>query len=88
MLSLRKANLKKMDIQATKIELMQLLLNTKKEKVLVRIKEVFEQEGVDFWNELSLEDQTAINEGLEQLDNEQYVSHESVREDIKNRFNF
>lgn len=81
-------NLNNMDIQATKLELMQLLLNTKKEKVLVRIKEVFEQEGVDFWDELSLEDQTAINEGLEQLDNGQYVSHESVREDIKNRFNF
>lgn len=77
-----------MDIQATKLELMQLLLNTKKEKVLVRIKEVFEQEGVDFWDELNLEDQAAINEGLEQLDNGQYVSHESVREDIKNRFNF
>ncbi len=77
-----------MDIQATKLELMQLLLNTKKEKVLQRLKEVFEQEGIDFWDELSTEDQAAINEGLEQLDKGQYVSHESVKEDIKKRFNF
>ncbi len=88
MLYLRKANLKNMDIQATKLELMQLLLNTKKEKVLERIKEVFEQEEVDFWDELSLEDKAAINEGLEQLDNGKHVSHESVREDIRNRFKF
>lgn len=77
-----------MDIQATKLELMQLLLNTKKEKVLLRLKEVFEQEGVDFWDELTTEDQAAISEGLEQLDKGQYVSHESVKEDIKNHFNF
>lgn len=88
MLSLPKANLKNMDIQATKLELMQLLLNTKKEEVLQRIKEVFEQEGVDFWDELNAEDQAAINEGLEQLDKGQYVSHESVREEVKKHFNF
>ncbi len=33
-----------MDIQATKLELMRLLLNTQKEQVLARIREVFEQE--------------------------------------------
>lgn len=78
-----------MDIQATKLELMKLLLNTQKEQVLQRIKEIFEQEeGIDFWDELNAEDQTAINEGIEQLDKNQYVPHESVREDIKKRFNF
>lgn len=78
-----------MDIQATKLELMKLLLNTQKEQVLQRIKEIFEQEeGIDFWDGLNAEDQAAINEGIEQLDKGQYVSHESVREDIKKRFNF
>lgn len=78
-----------MDIRTTKLELMQLMLNTQKEQVLQRIKDIFEQEGeVDFWDELSLEDQSAIDEGLEQLDKGQYVSHESVREEIKSRFNF
>ena len=84
-----KANLNGMDIQATKLELMKLLLNTQKEQVLQRIKDIFEQEeGVDFWDELIAEDQAAINEGIEQLDKGQHVSRESVREDIKKRFNF
>lgn len=53
-----------MDIRTTKLELMQLMLNTQKEQVLQRIKDIFEQEGeVDFWDELSLEDQSAIDEG-------------------------
>ena len=77
-----------MDIQATKLELMRLLLNTQKEEVLARIKAVFEQEEVDFWDELSAEDQAAINEGLRQLDKGEHVSHQSVKEAIKNRFNF
>lgn len=68
---------------------MKLLLNTQKEQVLQRIKEVFEQEeGIDFWDELNIEDQAAIEEGIEQLDKGQSVSHESVKENIKKRFKF
>lgn len=86
---LLKEKLIEMDIQATKLELIQLMLSTKKEQVLQRIKNIFEQEwDVDFWDSLSLEDQKAIDEGLEQLDKGQYISHESVRDEIKNRFNF
>ena len=78
-----------MDIQATKLELIQLMLSTKKEQVLARIKNIFEQEGdIDFWDSLNLEDQAAIDEGLDQLEKGQYISHESVRDEIKDRFNF
>ena len=34
-----------MNMQATKLELMQLLLDTQKEKVLLQLKEVFEREN-------------------------------------------
>jgi predicted transcriptional regulator len=74
-------------IQSTKLELMQLLLNTNKIEVLQRVKEVFEKESEDFWDDLTVEDQNAINEGLSQLDKGEYVSHESIKEEIKNRFN-
>ena len=87
-LSLQKSNRSTMDIQAIKLELMQLLLNTQKEEVLTRLKAVFEQEREDFWDELSEEDQAAINEGLIQLDKGDYVSHQSVRKAVKDRFNF
>ena len=75
-------------IQSTKLELMRLLLDTQKEEVLARIKVVFEQEEVDFSDELSAGDQAAINEGLMQLDKGEHVSHQSIKEAIKNRFNF
>ena len=67
---------------------MRLLLDTQKEEVLARIKAVFEQEEVDFWDELSAEDQAAINEGLRQLDKGEHVSHQSINEAIKNRLIF
>jgi len=77
-----------MDIQATKLELMQLLLSTQKEEVLQKVKDVFEQEAVDFWDELDLDERAAISEGLTQLDNGQHLSHEDVREEIQKKFNF
>jgi len=86
---LLKADSNTMDIQATKLELMRLLLNTQKVHVLEKVKEILEKEkGADFWDELDAEDQAAVNEGLDQVEKGQYVSHESVREDIKKRFNF
>jgi len=75
-----------MDIQATKLELMRLLLNTQKEHVLSRLKEVFDQEGeTDFWDNLSKEDQKAIDEGISQLDKGQHLSHEAVQKEIEKR---
>ena len=67
---------------------MRLLLDTQKEEVLARIKAVFEQEEVNFWDELSAGDQAAINEGLRQLDKGEHVSHQSINEAIKNRLIF
>jgi hypothetical protein len=34
-----------MNVQATKLELMQLLLDTQEERVLVKLKEIFDQEN-------------------------------------------
>lgn len=65
------------------------IINSNDERVLNIVKSLLNIENeVDFWEELSSEDRAAIDEGLEQLDKGQYVSHESVREKIKNRFNF
>jgi predicted transcriptional regulator len=42
----------------------------------------------DFFEELNHKDQAVIDEALEQLENGEFISHDSVREEIKNRFNF
>ncbi|MEX0813206.1 MAG: hypothetical protein WD048_13390 [Chitinophagales bacterium] len=77
-----------MDIQATKIKLIHLLLNTNEVEILQQLKEVFEKKSPDIWDELNDLDKAAINEGLEQLDKGQYVSHESVKDAIEAKYNF
>lgn len=58
-----------MDIQAEKIELIKLLLNTDNISVLESVKNIFKQEKVDFWNTLPENEQAEINLGIEQLNN-------------------
>jgi len=77
-----------MNIQTTKLELMQLLLATDREEVLEKVKKVFEEEEIDFWDSLPIEDQVAIEEGIAELDQGKYVSSDSVKKEIKERFNF
>ena len=54
----------------------------------MKIKSLLKIDDEDFWSDVSPEDQAAINEGIEQLDKGEYVSHKSLQEEIKNRFNF
>jgi len=46
------------------------------------------EDTIDFWDEMSEPDRGAIDEGLEQLDNGHYVSHQAVRDEIIKKFNF
>ena len=75
-----------MDI-SVKYKMISKIINSNDESVLSSIKSLLKIED-DFWDELGADDQAAINEGLEQLNSGQFVSHQSVREEIKNRFNF
>ena len=73
-----------MDVQATKLELIRLLLNTQKEQVLLRIKDIFEQqEDVDFWGNLDEELKASIERGLSQSERGEVRSHEAVMEKYK-----
>ena len=77
-----------MDI-AIKYRIISEIINTNDERVLNAVKSLLNiEDQVDFWEELSADERAAIDEGLDQLDKGQHVSHESVREEIKNRFNF
>lgn len=73
-----------MDVQATKLELMRLLLNTQKEQILIRIREIFEQEeDADFWDKMDEELKASIERGLSQSDQGEVKSHEAVMEKYK-----
>lgn len=77
-----------MDI-AVKYKMISRIIESKDEHVLETIKSLLNiEDETDFWGDLSAEDQKAIEEGLAQLEAGQYVSRESVQQDIKNKFNF
>ena len=67
-----------MNIDATKLEIMQLLLQTQKVSLLQKIKSVFEEEQGDWWNEMSVEEIEEIKISLEQADREDYISNEDA----------
>lgn len=65
------------------------IIKSDDEQVLNAVKSLLNiEDSIDFWDEMSEEDRRAIDEGLEQLDKGQYLSHETVRDEIKKKFNF
>ena len=59
-----------MNIQAEKIELLKLLLDTNNPKIIQLIKQIFEQEkNADFWDELTVEQQSEIKTATSEIQN-------------------
>ncbi len=71
-------NSRVMSIETTKLELMHLLLQTQKESLLAKLKKVFEEEQVDWWDEMTKEEQDEIKTGLLQADKGKYIANETV----------
>lgn len=67
-----------MNIEATKLELMHLLLQTQKETLLAKVKKVFEDEQVDWWDEMDEEERKEVETGLAQADKGELTSHGKV----------
>ena len=74
-----------MDVQATKIELALLLLNTDNVSVLNKIKTILKTEKKDWWDELTKEQQDSIDEGCAEIDRGEYVTWEEVKKQIAER---
>jgi hypothetical protein len=74
---------------AEKCKLISEILKSKNDQVLSAVKSLLKIENTeDFFEELNAEDLAAIDEALEQLENREFTSHDSVQKEIKNRFNF
>lgn len=56
-----------MNNQASKIELVKMILNIENEKFIQRITEFIQKEKIDFWSELSLSEQKEITKGIKEL---------------------
>ncbi|MGI0107911.1 hypothetical protein [Salinimicrobium sp. WS361] len=67
-----------MDIQAEKIELAKLLLNTNNPKIIQSIKQIFKKEKTaDFWDELTTDQKKEIKTAKKQIEEEKSSDYES-----------
>lgn len=65
-----------MDIQTTKLELLKTILETENTDFITRIADFVKKEKVDFWDELTLSEQSEIKQGIDELDNGKRVSYD------------
>jgi len=71
-----------MDIRTTKLELLKTILETENNDFIQRVADFVKKEKVDFWDELTLTEQSEIKQGVEELDNGKRISYESFLKKI------
>lgn len=71
-----------MDIKASKIELVKLILNIDNVAFIKKVTDFINNEKADFWNELTPEEQAEIKNGIEQLNKGRRVSYKNALKKI------
>ena len=71
-----------MDIRTTKLELLKTILETENTDFIQKVADFVKKEKVDFWDELSLSEQSEIKQGIEELDKGKRISYESFLKKI------
>jgi len=67
-----------MNLQAEKLEIVRMLLNTNDKTLIQEVKTLFKSREADWWDEMSGEQKETILEGIAQADQGQTVSHEEA----------
>jgi hypothetical protein len=67
-----------MDIEASKIELVKIILNIDNDRFIKKVTDFIKNEKSDFWNDLSAAEQAEIKKGIEQLDKGKRVPFQDV----------
>lgn len=76
-----------MNLQAKKLELVQMILNTEKPTVLAKVEAVFKKEkGADWWDEIGEAERNAIEEGLAEADRGELIPHEEVMKEVRAKY--
>ena len=76
-----------MDLQTKKLELVRLIINTKKPSLLKKIEDIFNKEvGADWYDELSKHEKQSIEKGISEADKGELFSHEQVMQEIKAKY--
>jgi len=66
-----------MNIQAEKIEIMKMILETNNPKIIKSVKNIFRKsKETDFWETISQEQKDDILQGIEEIENGEVVDYE------------
>lgn len=66
-----------MNIQAEKIALAKMLLETENPRIIASIKKIFSKESKsDFWNDLSVEQKEEIQKASLEIDNDEFIDYD------------
>ncbi|EPR73100.1 hypothetical protein ADIWIN_1881 [Winogradskyella psychrotolerans RS-3] len=71
-----------MDIQATKLELLKIILENENSEFIQRVSDFVKNEKKDFWDELSSSEQNEIEKGIEDLNQGKRISYDSFLKKI------
>ena len=72
-----------MDIQAEKITLAQLLLQTEDESIIKKVKAIFKKDQKDWWDDLSQDQKNEIEEAHKEIDRGEFVTSEAFFDLLK-----
>lgn len=76
-----------MNLQAKKLEIVQLILNTEKPDVLKKVEDVLKRkQPVDWWDEISEVEKQAIEKGLAEADRGELIPHDNVMKEVKAKY--
>lgn len=77
-----------MNLQAKKLELVQMILNTEKPSVLAKVEAVFKKEkGADWWDELGEDLKAELEKSLAEADRGELIPHEEVMKEVRAKYN-
>lgn len=68
-----------MDIQATKEEVVKMILESEDSKLIEKVRKLLFKEKKDFYEELSEDEKLEVRYGLEQLDRGERISWEDLK---------
>jgi hypothetical protein len=78
-----------MDIQTLKINLVKKILGTQDEDLLLEINEIIHEKGEDdWWNELPINIQDSILEGIQDIEKGKLYTHDQVIQEAKQKYGF
>lgn len=76
-----------MNVQAKKLEIVQLILNTEKPTLLRMVEDVLKREKVaDWWDEISPAERKTIERGIEEADRGELIPHEQVMKEVRAKY--